>query len=136
MLATGLRVGAASNLRWVWVNRHNWTLTVPKEWDKAKTGFVAAVGTLGRDVLVRRAEQHGTEGRVFPGVSVDTVYYFMKSLGVYPHQLRHTFATNLVPNVSIHVIGSQLGHKDVKTTQRYAKALVNDKVNAVAALSY
>ena len=40
---------------------------------------------------------------------------------VRPHDLRHTFASHAVNNgFSLPIIAKMLGHKDLKTTQRYA----------------
>ena len=41
------------------------------------------------------------------------------------HMARHTFATTvtLANNVSIEVVSKMLGHKDIATTQIYAKVL-------------
>ena len=40
---------------------------------------------------------------------------------VRPHDLRHTFASHAVNDgFSLPIIAKMLGHKDLKTTQRYA----------------
>ena len=48
---------------------------------------------------------------------------------VRPHDLRHTFASHAVNHgFSLPIIAKMLGHKDLKTTQRYAH-LNQDPVN-------
>jgi len=52
-----------------------------------------------------------------------------KLKNVRPHDLRHTFASHAVNNgFSLPIIAKMLGHKDLKTTQRYAH-LHEDPVN-------
>lgn len=51
------------------------------------------------------------------------------------HKLRHTFATRLVANgVSLWVIKELLGHKDLRTTQRYLHMLTGAASEAIASL--
>ena len=52
-----------------------------------------------------------------------------KLTNVRPHDLRHTFASHAVNNgFSLPIIAKMLGHKDLKTTQRYAH-LHQDPIN-------
>jgi len=53
------------------------------------------------------------------------------------HQLRHSFVSLLLQraNVQIHVVRELAGHRDLKTTERYARVFEEDKRNAVARLS-
>jgi integrase len=51
---------------------------------------------------------------------------------VRPHDLRHSFASVMIAGgASLPVIGALLGHRDVKTTQRYAH-LSTDPLKAAA----
>lgn len=68
----------------------------------------------------------GRRGVVFPGLSPEDVrrivYAEFDKLGVSasPHRLRHSFATGLLcGGASIEATRQLLGHKSVKTTQRY-----------------
>ena len=136
LLATGIRVGACVSLRWDWLDEGLTRIVIPQANDKIKRGYTAMISRLGREVLARRRESNAT-GRVFPeNITVDSVYFFLKSLcNIFPHQLRHSFATQLVKNhVLIQVICDLLGQRDLKTTQRYAKVVDEAKQAAVDTL--
>ena len=53
-----------------------------------------------------------------------------------PHRLRHSFATHLLKKEKIEVVSDLLGHKNLKTTQVYAKVLAEDKKKAVKQLNF
>ncbi len=57
---------------------------------------------------------------------------------VYPHMLRHTYATNLLNNgVSLLGIRDALGHSDISITTIYAKLAVDDRISETnSKLSY
>ena len=51
-----------------------------------------------------------------------------------PHALRHSFVTNLLrADVSLHVVASLAGHRDVSTTMRYAAIAVDPLAELLAA---
>ena len=59
--------------------------------------------------------------------SIDPKFHF--------HDLRHSFASNLVKKgVSLYVVSKLLGHKDIKTTQIYAHLNVDSLRDAVKRL--
>lgn len=53
-----------------------------------------------------------------------------------PHRLRHSFATHLLKQEKIEVVSDLLGHKNLKTTQVYAKVLAEAKKKAVKKLDF
>ena len=52
------------------------------------------------------------------------------------HVARHTFATTitLANHVPIEIVAKMMGHSDIKTTQRYAKVLAEDVIDAFIGL--
>lgn len=144
MLNTGLRVSAAINIEASRINTKDWTIEVPPKDDKAKVGYTAAVAPGGRDVLRRRM----SKGRLFPPDTTSAMsYYYIGKLaerhgidfkgGAFNHALRHTLATSLVDaKIPIQTIGGQLGHRNLKTTQRYAQVRDQAKMEAVKNLHF
>lgn len=57
----------------------------------------------------------------------------MKATGrrIYPHMLRHTFATRLMRQVNARTVQELLGHKNIQTTQRYTHPDADDLKNAI-----
>jgi integrase len=85
------------------------------------------------------------DGPLFPGVRPEAVsvafHDTCKLLGIHDrrlHDLRHSFATWLRQDgVELDVIAAQLGHRDLRMTQRYAKvaaAQVRQAVNGLDAV--
>ena len=61
----------------------------------------------------------------------------LRSIGVelYPHQLRHSFATKMMRVTDIRVVQELLGHKNVSSTQIYTHTNSQDKRDAITAMS-
>ncbi len=135
-LYTGLRITAAIQLRFDWIDGN--VIKIPRVWDKAKTGYEAIIHPDGLPILERRRKALGNTGRVFPSIKCqDHAYYFFRKFGVHPHQLRHTFATSAVDaGIPIQVIGGLLGHRHVATTERYAKLRDEVKRQAVSRICF
>lgn len=72
-------------------------------------------------------------GKVFPVISNQKINYYLKEIGrscqlskdLSFHMARHTFATTVTLNngVPIESVSKMLGHKEIRTTQIYAKVL-------------
>ena len=152
MLATGMRVGATCSLEWSWIGR-DWTIKIPQPDDKSKFGYSTIVADLGQEVLTRLRAASGGVGRVFPDTTPDSSFYYLRKIcrhynqtdrfkdklndKAVNHCLRHSFGTALVDaEVPDRTIGSLLGQRNLKTTQRYAKAREKTKQNAVAKLKF
>ena len=48
-----------------------------------------------------------------------------------PHMLRHTFATRLLPVSNIRVVQNALGHRSIKSTERYTHPTYHDLARAI-----
>ncbi len=60
-------------------------------------------------------------------ISVRTVQHMLANYGVHPHQLRHTFAKELVSKgVDISTVADLCGHADINVTRRYSKPTEKD----------
>ena len=87
--------------------------------------------------------QGGPEDRLFPDVTPEAVsmafHRTCQALGIVDirlHDLRHTFGTWLrqLQGVELDLIASQLGHRDLRMTKRYARiasAQVRQAVNGL-----
>jgi integrase len=135
---TGARLGEIRCLRWSEIDFERACLRLPD----SKTGY--KVIPLGAAALKLLAAQERCSDYVFPsevktGHPITDVSYVWERIrkaaglpGVRIHDLRHSFASNIVnAGGSLPVIGALLGHRHVATTQRYAH-LDRDPVRLVA----
>ena len=93
--------------------------------------------------LIQSGSTTGTSG-VWSGAAVGKgpagchsyLFFVAKHAGlgvsIYFHTARHSFATLMVSqNVDIYTVSKLLGHKDIATTQIYAKVLDEKKKEAI-----
>ena len=66
---------------------------------------------------------------------VNTIGQRALGIELYPHQLRHTFATKMMQLTDIRTVQELLGHKNVSSTQIYTHTNSQDKRDAIAAMS-
>lgn len=135
---TGLRVSALLGLRWGDVSFEHNTITLPAELSKGKSAYVVPLNPPANEVLARRwveAKNTGPQSLIFPSPRESKPFHSrtvftrikravkragVRDFGHYCHALRHSFAVALVDqNVSLRVIQSFLGHKNIRTTERY-----------------
>ena len=138
-LNTGLRRGELTALDWTDVN-----LTAKRVHVRAaaaKSGKSRHV-PLNKEVvavLTRWQKQTGTTGRVFNVRDVKTAWLaLMKAAAIEGfnfHDLRHSFASNLVMSgVDLNTVRELLGHADLKMTLRYSHLAQEHKAAAVEKL--
>jgi hypothetical protein len=124
LTATGMRRSELVFCKWGYVEGARILLPTSKN-DEPKE---VHLNTFAQQVLAS-IPQGGPEDRIFPDIAPDAVtkafQRLCKALGIVDirlHDLRHTFATWLRQNgVELDVIASQLGHRDLRMTKRYAR---------------
>ena len=136
MYATGLRASEAAGLKAAHVNFEQGTLRVLGKGDKER---VVPIGSMARKSVLRylkvrtkwlrgRSEEALFVTRLGKKMSRQTVWAILKrsmkeariKKEVYPHILRHSFATHLLENgADLRVVQELLGHSDIATTQIY-----------------
>lgn len=70
-------------------------------------------------------------GRYNRRLGVRGVQYVLKSYGLHPHRLRHTYITNLVRNNDLVIAQTLSGHSSIEMLSRYAKPSKEDLQQAV-----
>jgi integrase len=140
---TGCRKREIEALRWSEVDLSSGFLRLKTSKTGAKHVWLSQMGA---DLISDLPRIEGGEW-VFPGTRGDSFYQgtpkvwreVRKSAGlsdVRMHDLRHTFASvSLAEGASIEVVSALLGHKERRTTERYAHLASNpirDAVNKVA----
>jgi len=121
----------------VGLDGENWIII-----NRKKTGVQSNIPLLPEAMkLINRYKNTLTSevnGKIFPVTSNQKMNAYLKEIGdvcginkkMTFHMARHTFATTITLSngVSMETVGSMLGHKNLKTTQIYAK-VVQDKVS-------
>jgi integrase len=137
---TGLRISDVVNLKWEHIKKHNDITYIEKEIKKSTSFEKVTIHEEAVKILSELDKNNEFifelgQGRLLKPEQCFTqrlIYYSTKNGGkkVTAHQLRHTAATEMINNgVDIYTVSKQLTHKDIKTTMRYAKVLL-DKQNA------
>jgi integrase len=137
-LNTGLRRGELTSLTWADIDLEGGSLTVRSWATKSRLSRTVPLNSEVREVLTRWRRQH-PDGRVFPVKDVKTAFSALKRAAGLPnfrfHDLRHTFASNLVMRgVDLNTVRELLGHADIKMTLRYAHLAPAHKAEAVERL--
>ena len=144
-LNTGMRRGEMFHLTWKNVNFRTKTITVVGE--KAKSGSTRHIPMNAEVVqLLKEWKKTSNGGLVFPGrdgaplnntkKSWATILSDAKIADFRFHDLRHTFASNLVmAGVDLNTVRDLLGHGDLKMTLRYAHLAPEHKAAAVELLT-
>ena len=131
-LNTGMRQDEILSLKWTEVDLFRRTVTVLKS--KNYERRVIPLNEVVRNLLSQKAKVRAMSGFVFPDpktgqkiVPENVMWRFCSAQEkteiphVRFHDLRHTFATRLIQNgFDLYKVSKLLGHRDIKTTQRYA----------------
>jgi integrase len=145
-LNTGLRRGEVFNLKWKDINLNSKVLTVQGATSKSGDTRYIPLNSESIEILKQWQKQSNSKKFVFPakdGNRLDniksswtTIMMETKIKDFRFHDLRHTFASNLVmKGVPLNTVRELLGHADLKTTLRYAHLAPDHKADAVSLLS-
>jgi len=137
LTATGMRRSELLECRWKYVDGSRILLPTSKN-DEPKEVHLNAFA----QTVLASIPQGEPEARLFPDLSPEAVsmafHRVCEELGISDirlHDLRHTFATWLrQQGIELDVIASQLGHRDLRMTKRYARiasAQVRQAVNGL-----
>lgn len=133
---TGLRISDIRALKWTDIKNADTTPTIVMEQTKTQDIVRVPLGKMALSLLPER----GDSSQVFHLPSPTAVYasckWIAKRAGINKnvsfHTSRHTFATlTLSACNDLKLVSELLGHKSVKTTQRYAEVMLANKAEAV-----
>ena len=145
-LNTGMRQNEIFSLRWSEVDLFRKTLTVDKS--KNYERRTIPLNEVAHGLLTLKAKSGSMSGLVFPDPKTGEkiipenmmwrIYSAQKKAGI-PHvrfhDLRHTFATRLIQSgIDLYKVAKLLGHRDIRTTQRYAHHYPESLRDGVGAL--
>ncbi len=145
-LNTGLRRGELFNLQWEDINLKSKTLTVQGATAKSGETRHIPLNDEAVETLKNWKTQSKKHERVFYGKNGARLNYIIKAWvnmiadakikDFRFHDLRHSFASNLVmKGAPLNTVRELLGHSDLKTTLRYAHLAPDHKADAVALLN-
>lgn len=137
LVATGMRRSELLGCKWKYVDGTRILLPTSKN-DEPKEIHLNAFA----QTVLASIPQGGPDDLLFPGVTPEAVSMafhrvceILSISDIRLHDLRHTFATWLRQNgVELDVIASQLGHRDLRMTKRYARIAAVQVKQAVAGL--
>lgn len=128
---TGLRLGELLGLKWGNIDLFRKSISIMQQ--KTKVPKTIPLSETAFNLLLNKSKVIAMSGYVFhtgSGTKISSSNLqrdFWKALDDAKisnfrfHDLRHTFATRLVQSgVDLYSVSKLLGHKDIKTTQRYA----------------
>lgn len=137
LLLTGARKNEIAALRWEWVDFERSCLRLPDSKTGAKVVPLAAAALKLLDALPHQSEwvfpSNRSDG---PIVGLQKAWEMLRVWcgveDVRIHDLRHSFATFAVSDGgSLYLVGKVLGHKQSRTTERYAH-VADDPLKALA----
>jgi integrase len=137
LTATGMRRSELLGCKWKYVDGTRILLPTSKN-DEPKEIHLNAFA----QTVLASIPQGGPDDLLFPGVTPEAVSMafhrvceILSISDIRLHDLRHTFATWLrQQGVELDVIASQLGHRDLRMTKRYARIAAAQVKQAVRGL--
>jgi len=148
-LHTGMRKSELLNLRWEDVDFERGTLTVSsreewhtKNYESRKMPLYEEVGKVLKPMRQGKGyvfvDQEGSKmGIHFVDGRLDKAAKYADFGHLYMHVLRHTFASHLVmAGVDLPTVQRLMGHRDIKTTMRYAHLAPDHRRMAMAMLDF
>lgn len=137
---TGLRFSDIANLKWKNLNydeNNGWVLKFTMKKTKGVENLpineqaIKLMGKRGKD------EEQVFENLVYSAYGNKKIHKWVKEAGIDKHITfhcaRHSFATlQLTMDTDIYTVSKLLGHKNLKTTEIYAKVIDKKKINAVS----
>lgn len=138
-LNTGLRRGELTQVTWADVDLVRKKVTVRAGYAKSGTARYVDLNSEARAVLKQWRKQIAGEGRLFGVADVKKAWAGLMAAAELEnfrfHDLRHTFASNLVmAGVDLNTVRELLGHGDIKMTLRYAHLAPEHRAAAVEKL--
>ena len=137
---TGLRISDIRAMKWSDIKNPDTAPTIVL--NQSKTGDIVRV-PLGKMALSLLPGEH-TDSHIFHLPTATAVHtscrWIAERAGIKKnvsfHTSRHTFATlTLSACENLELVSKLLGHKSVKTTQRYADVLLDRKIEAVSRMA-
>lgn len=136
---TGLRKSDIEGLTWGCIQELSGYARIVFRQKKTRAQMYLDVS---RQALSMIGERGGNDDKVFPGFKVNTGELYelrcwcleagIKKEGIVFHSARHTFAVMALANgVDLYTVSKMLGHRNIETTQIYAKILDNSIRQAV-----
>ncbi len=142
---TGLRYSDIKTLKWTHLKKElvndNEIYFIEKEQEKTKDRVLIPLSDLAKKLLPQKTLQKANVFNVFTNQYTNrALKSIMKLAGIEKkitfHSARHTYATLLINNnVNLSVVQKLVGHKDLKTTQIYAKILKNSLLQSVEVIN-
>jgi integrase len=137
---TGLRFSDIKNLTWkniTFDSKNGWTLKFTQQKTKGVENL-----PINEQAVSILEERGNDDDKVFRDLTYSAyhnkkLHKWVEDAGIEKHitfhSARHTFATlQLTMNTDIYTVSKLLGHKNLKTTELYAKVIDRKKIDAVA----
>ena len=135
LYASGGRVSEVAKMNYQDINQMNWSMIILGKGNKERVIFLNAKAILAiKKYMETRTDSNAalfvTERKPHNRLGKESIERILHKIGersgigrcVFPHLLRHTFATNLLSHgAPIEEVSELLGHQKLSTTQIYTK---------------